>query len=483
MKKIVLLLLLTNHSLFSVTAQEKLYKRAEQLYKQKEYKKSQYFLLSLIKWYKQENNRETYFLLAETFRKTGNYDQAITHYDEYLNHYKQKQDRSKYGKGQSLYHLKNLGEAEALFKTLSTKDDAFYFQSLVYLSEISMQKGDKKQARTYIKKAIAYLDKDNRYNRVPGLYQSLKALANPVDSNNRKKKLKDYRFRSIQRLGFNSGLPENTITDISIDNKIVWIGTYNAGLYRLHSEKNIVERIKFPTDFIRNISSVGDKLFIATYDGIFTTNKQRIRAKQIKKGAKRFSLAQNILIDKKNIYVSTLLHGVIKLTNNNQIKILDKSSFLKTRKIFSLAASKNFLAFGTVDNGCILRNKSSGKVTYINQKSGLKDNNIKALAFQGKTLWLATHYGGIYKYDLERNQLNPVNWKIPYPTSIIIDDGFLIIGSNGGGVFLADPVSSELINISKKSGLLSNDIQLIRKEKNNLWIGYLDKGIEVIELK
>ena len=182
---------------------------------------------------------------------------------------------------------------------MSTKDDAFYFQSLVYLSEISMQKGDKKQARAYIKKAIAYLDKDNRYNQVPGLYQSLKALANPIDSNNRKKKLKDYRFRSIQRLGFNSGLPENTITDISIDNKIVWIGTYNAGLYRLHSEKNIVERIKFPTDFIRNISSVGDQLFIATYDGIFITNKQRIRAKQIKKGAKRFSLAQNILIDKK----------------------------------------------------------------------------------------------------------------------------------------------------------------------------------------
>ena len=92
MKKIVLLLLLTNHSLFSVTPQEKLYKRAEQLFKQKEYKKSQYFLLSLIKWYKQENNRETYFLLAETFRKTGNYDQAITHYDEYLDHYEQKQN-------------------------------------------------------------------------------------------------------------------------------------------------------------------------------------------------------------------------------------------------------------------------------------------------------------------------------------------------------------------------------------------------------
>ena len=156
---------------------------------------------------------------------------------------------------------------------------------------------------------------------------------------------------------------------------------------------------------------------------------------------------------------------------------------MKTRKIFSLAASKDFLAFGTVDNGCILKNKSTGKVTYINQKSGLKDNNIKALAFQGKILWLATHYGGIYKYDLERKRLSPVNWKIPYPTSIIVDDGFLIIGSNGGGVFLADPVPSELINISKKSALLSNDIQLIRKEKNNLWIGYLDKGIEVIELK
>lgn len=483
MKKTIFFLFLTSQNIFSITAQEKLYNRAEQLFKQKEYKKSQYFLVSLVKWYKQENNRETYFLLAETFRKTGNYGQAITHYDEYLNHYKHKRDRSRYGKGQSLYHLKNLGEAESLFMTLSKKDDAFYFQSLIYLSEISMQKGDKKQAKAYINKAIAYLDKDNRYNQAPGLYQSLKALANPVNNKNKKKKLKDYTFRSIQRLGFNSGLPENTITDISIDNNIIWIGTYNAGLYRLHAEKNTVERVKFPTDFIRNITSVGDQLFIATYDGIFITNKQRIRAKQLKKGAKRFSLAQNIMIDKKDVYVSTLLHGVVRLTNKNQIKILDKSSFLKTRKIFSLAASDSFLAFGTVDNGCILRNKVSGQVTYINQRSGLKDNNIKALAFQGKNLWLATHYGGIYKYDLEKERLNSVNWKIPYPTSIIVDNDFLIISSNGGGVFLVDPHSSELINISKKSGLLSNDIQLIKKEKNNLWIGYLDKGIEVIELK
>jgi tetratricopeptide (TPR) repeat protein len=482
MKFFFLAFFFSSHCLLSMTAQEKLYERAQQLFEKKEYKKSQYFLLNLIKWYKAENNQEAYFLLAETYRKTGNYQKAIKHYDQYLTTYKRNKERSSYGKGQSLFHLKKFQKAESIFISLSAEKEDFYLQSLIYLGEISIRNGHQKKAQTYFNNAIVYLKQNKRYNKAPGLYRSLQALTNPGAHKQKIKKLKDYKFKSIQRVGFNSGLPENTITDISIDKNIVWIGTYNAGLYRLNSEKNTVERIKFPTDFIRNISSIDNQLFIATYDGIFTTDKQKIRAIQIKKGTKRFSLAQNILIDNRNIYVSTLLHGVIKLTNKKKIQILDKSSFLKTRKIFSLAASESHIAFGTVDNGCILKNKKTGDVIYINQRSGLKDNNIKALAFQREHLWIATHYGGIYKFNLKSKSLDFLEWKIPFPTSIIVDNDFLIIGSNGGGVFIADPYSSELINISKKSGLLSNDIQLIKKEKNHLWIGYLDKGIEVIQL-
>ena len=168
------------------------------------------------------------------------------------------------------------------------------------------------------------------------------------------------------------------------------------------------------------------KLFVAESDGIkvipvgekiTTTSKidtriyialQTGELKVLENGAVQTAPGTEPLLEKRivgilpmkdgGLMIATSVDGLFSYKEGTLSPLsMDITPFLKTNQIFSATHSGDDYAFGTVNNGAVVKNLSDGRATYINKETGLQDNTVLNLGFDFTgDLWLCLDNGISY---------------------------------------------------------------------------------------
>ena len=289
------------------------------------------------------------------------------------------------------------------------------------------------------------------------------------------------REATIQNINEKDGLLDNAIADIKIDGNDIWIGTWTSGLFRYSKSLGKIDNSFLKEAQIRDIYVDINYIYLCTYDGIIIYDKKNNKFNNLENtNNNNFSMAQKVIKDDKYIYFSILSQGVLKynILNGEQV-LLNQTSFLKSNLIYSLVADHRYLIFGSIDEGVIIYDKTTKDINYLNSTQ-LGDNNIKSLLIDGNFLWIGTHQAGISKYNFTNKTVIHLDWKIPYITTLKKRYHEIWIGSSGNGIYIYNQKKDKLENMTVIDGLRSNEIQQVEITDENILIGYVDAGIDIL---
>ncbi len=133
----------------------------------------------------------------------------------------------------------------------------------------------------------------------------------------------------------------------------------------------------------------------------------------------------------------------------------------------------------------------------VDEPSSIGDNEIRALAFQGRKLWAGLAANGLSLLDTETDQFRHFTANTADPQSLSANEvrdltldgaGGLYVATFGGGLdYAADSTSGKFIHFRKSAGaegLAEDDIQALHLDaEGRLWLGYLNKGISCFNPK
>ena len=457
--------------------------------------------------------RDALFYLGESYIKTGNYLEAVSHFNTLSGKFPKSKYRTVvlFKKGYCYYQLK-----------ITTKSERNLKSYLKFVKENNLKKGYRSRSHFYLgllyksrkeyKEAIRHLklslDLSQKRSRKYGSDQKIKQRQDEIyyelgviyAKHFREKKIAFYYLKkymkskkdipsslkftmrglSLFHLDTAEGLPDRSISDIKVDGDDIWVSTWGGGLVRFSRSSEKFERVPLPSSQIRNLYIDFDRVYICTYDGIFIYDKRSGKTKPMTAQKQVFTLAQKVIKDDRYLYFSTLSRGVVRYDSvNGQIATLGKNSFLGSNRIYSITADHRYIVFGTIDSGLVIYNKKERKATYLNEEH-IDGDNVKSILLDGRFLWIGVHKHGIYKYDLERRKLRKMNWHMSYPSVIAKREHEIWVGSSGDGIRVYNQKTEQLEKIRAIEGLASNEVHLIEIETDYIWIGYLDSGIDLL---
>jgi ligand-binding sensor domain-containing protein len=123
------------------------------------------------------------------------------------------------------------------------------------------------------------------------------------------------------------------------------------------------------------------------------------------------------------------------------------------------------------------------KFTHYN---GQQLDNIKALAFDGQRLWIATHGKGLFSCDEKGGvwtSYTTANSNIPsdYVHAVAVaPDGKIWAGTLSGGAASFDQVKRIWKTYTRLDGMVDNDVTAIAFEGRYIWFGTLNGGVSVM---
>ncbi|MDH4263244.1 MAG: tetratricopeptide repeat protein [Spirochaetia bacterium] len=463
--------------------------------------------------------RDAIFYLGEIQRKNGKYENAVSYYNKLDSRFPHSRHRTNlfYLYGECYFHLNLISRSSENFKEYLSKagdpslNPAYYINGNQYMAKISEIYRDWKSAIDYYQQALLVLDpymkksvKDKKLFKIikdqkRDIYYSLGLLyaekflnqelahtylTGAVELGQTMTQPLSFLLRrlTILHIGKENGLPDDAISDLAVDGDDVWISTWGGGLIRFSRSSGKYTAIPLPSTQLRNLYVDFEYVYISSYDGIYIFDKKSSRSLHLAKNEKTFTLAQKVVKDDRVIYFSTLSDGVIEYDIiKKTITVLDENSYVGSRQVYSIDANHQYLAFGTLDKGAIIKDKTTGDIHYVNvENNKLAGNNIKSLMIDGRYVWIGVHKYGIYRYDIKTKDCKFYDWGIPYPSTFSMRGRMLWIGTSGNGIRIYDREKKTLEKLTVIEGLSSNEVHLLKMEGNYVWIGYLDQGIDVL---
>lgn len=287
-----------------------------------------------------------------------------------------------------------------------------------------------------------------------------------------------FRKLSIRHLDY-APLKNTPIADILPDGDDVYVVTWTDGLFRFSRSANDWKKISLPSNQIRAVYSEKDNLYIASFDGIFVYSKKSETT--IKLPGIDGQLAQKIMRIGDSIYISTLTKGVIRYQPDTKVsEVLDNTTWMKSSQVFELAFDSNWIYFGSIDIGIIMKNRHSEEVRYLAPDNGLPGDNVKALLPEGRFLWIALHGKGVFRYDTELKKITRLEWSATWPSALAGRGPEIWAGTSGYGIYVFNREKESIERIRAIEGLASNEIYVIKPEGKRIWIGYLDGGVDIL---
>ena len=126
--------------------------------------------------------------------------------------------------------------------------------------------------------------------------------------------------------------------------------------------------------------------------------------------------------------------------------ILDITPLLCQYQVYSAHVRGNFMAFGTVKNGLVVKDLSSNTNYFVNAASGLQNNTVLSLKFdEFNHIWLGLDNGISYvNIYAPYHQLLGKSNGIGTGYSSVVHQGALYMGTNQGLFFMSWPMANQV---------------------------------------
>lgn len=196
---------------------------------------------------------------------------------------------------------------------------------------------------------------------------------------------------------------------------------------------------------IESSAVIGGRLIFASKEGIHEITGDRtvnlpgtepIRGRTVRA----------IMQDGQQMLLATAGDGVFTYDGRTTLPYpMDITPILREGQIFCATISTDYMAFGTVSSGLILKNRHTGAVTYANIYTGLQNNTVLSVAFDRQNnVWLGLDNGISYVIaDAPYRDLLGSRNSVGTGYASAVYRGRLYIGTNQGLLSLPMPLSSE----------------------------------------
>ncbi|WP_299014606.1 two-component regulator propeller domain-containing protein [uncultured Polaribacter sp.] len=209
---------------------------------------------------------------------------------------------------------------------------------------------------------------------------------------------------------------------------------------------------------------------------------------------------QNIIEDSdNNLLLGSRNNGVLKL--NTTTKKVEKYLSEKGHSVISknvrqlMFDQESTLWVGTYKGLFLVDKNEQIKTIKANSfaPESISKNSVKSIYKDKKgSIWVGTYYGGVNIWDKANNNFlnfceQQISRKLNYNVvgSIAQYKNILIFGTEGQGINFYNTQTDKItyLNPTNKTLLPSNNIKALFVENDNLWIGTLNKGIALYDLK
>lgn len=170
----------------------------------------------------------------------------------------------------------------------------------------------------------------------------------------------------------------------------LWLGDLNYNLKKIQSDNNAVFTYNIPG--INKILNTNDKLYLATYKGLYVFDKYTNRQKQIElhklKGGEQLSsypFVNNVVKDKNNeniLWLGTGGFGLVKFdTQKNEIEIFTTKDGLSSDNVFGVLYDNLGRMWISTENGLNCYSSENKTINNYYEFDGLTDNTMNFLAY------------------------------------------------------------------------------------------------------
>jgi hypothetical protein len=266
--------------------------------------------------------------------------------------------------------------------------------------------------------------------------------------------------RGVQLLTENTVINHSAIFDTkygSLEAEIyddqLYIGSYGKGIYTLslakHSHVNSVQSVnnKLTKQALRitDLLTVNDKLFIATFDGLWRFNKQTNQTSKVDLTTVHTKLSDFVLL--KLVHVNNLLYiatdgqGLIiyDLNKEKVIQYINKNAGLSSGEVIDVLPLTNNNIWLATASGIDIVNGQTKTVKNISTNTSAKF--ISLLQANGK-IFAATKGDGVFVYNRQGQLLTHFAKGINFNRMSLIDGH--IFASAKPGLYKIDPVNYQI---------------------------------------
>lgn len=276
------------------------------------------------------------------------------------------------------------------------------------------------------------------------------------------------------------------------DEKNLWMGTYNGGVYQFHSDSKEFSvydlRDGLSSNWITSITKdrSGD-LWIATWGGGITVfNEKESRVMNMDNGLPDMKIRKLTEDREGNIIIATNENG-IAIFKGYHFMSYSTDDGLRDPQVWSLLQTeKNEIWFGT-SRGISVYNTENDEFRTLSGLSKLNDVRIQFLEKDSDSnIYIGTDNQGIFTYDRENKQLvyEPFLNTYLLNVSMVIkameadDSGNIWVGLLDG-ILSYNKESREVNYFTQSKGLSGNEITALHHGSDSkIWIGVRGKGLD-----
>ena len=304
----------------------------------------------------------------------------------------------------------------------------------------------------------------------------------------------------------NSSLSNNTIWCIKeMSNGEIWIGTSDGLSIYNQKTKTFTNLYNNPSNkkslggnhILSILETKNSEIFIGTNKGLSKLVSRKKTHFEFSNYNTIHTPVQDILEHQNKILLATNGEGIltINLKNGNISDFFKNSTIHKNVRKLCIDNSNN-LWIGTYD-GLYVCDEKKSIVTLknkINDSKSLSKNSVKSIYKDKKgSIWIGIYYGGINIWDSSNINFtnltsNQTRNKLSYDVISSIENyknQKIFFGTEGKGLNILDLKNNNISYIDKGNhkSLSDENIKSLLIDKETLWIGTLNSGINLFNIK
>ena len=284
-------------------------------------------------------------------------------------------------------------------------------------------------------------------------------------------------------INVNNGLPINTISSLGTSGYNIFAGTYSGVYLSTNNGSNWIRMNNGLTDtLISSLIIIGNNVFAGTIQGgVFMSSNNGSNWTAVNSGL-TYNHIYALANYGNNIFASAgngISNGVYLSTNNGSNWSLSNSGLPANNYVLSFAVSGNNIFAGTLSQG-VFFSVNNGN-SWSPENTGLTNMQISALAISGSNIfagsYVSTNSSGIFMRPLSDI------------TGILINDNQsnFVVYPNPAKNIISVNLQEQKANQNHRISIYNVEGQkifekLLKKEKNEIDISGLAKGIYIIKL-